>query len=291
MNKRQVLEKYNLGPTHYKKIKKVDIITTPNSKYVLKPGNNQSTYEYLRVRNFNNFLPPITSIDDDYEITKYLDDIEVPDEQRVEDLIYLTSILHTKTTFYKNVDLDYLKKIYEEQLKNQDYLYNYYMELQNIIETEVYMSPSQYLLIRNISDIYKCILKSKEMINKWYELAKEKKKIRYTMTHGNLDKSHLIENNDIFLISWDKAKINLPVYDLANIYKNNQKDIDLLDLLDIYQTKYELTEDEKYLLFSLISLPPKLENKDTEYKQVKETFKIVEYSSKIKNILWKDDTH
>jgi len=291
MNKRQILEKYNLEEISYKKLKKVDIITTLNSKYVVKKADNQSTYEYLRTRNFNNFLPSITSVEDRYEITRYLDDIEVPDEQRIEDLIYLTSILHTKTTFYKNVDLDYIKEIYEEQQKKQDYLYNYYLELQNIIESEVYMSPSQYLLIRNISDIYKCIIKSKEMINKWYEVIKEKKKIRYAMNHGNLDKSHLIENNDIYLVSWDKAKINLPVYDLANLYNNNQKEIDLLDLLNIYQTKYELTEDEKYLFLSLVSLPPKLENKDSEFKQIKETLKIVEYTNKIKNILWEENTY
>jgi len=133
MNKRQILEKYNLEPISYKKLKKVDIITTLNSKYVVKKADNQSTYEYLRTRNFNNFLPSITSVEDRYEITRYLDDIEVPDEQRIEDLIYLTSILHTKTTFYKNVDLDYIKEIYEEQQKKQDYLYNYYLELQNMI--------------------------------------------------------------------------------------------------------------------------------------------------------------
>lgn len=286
MNKREVLDKYQLKPVSYKKRKKVDIITTKDARYVLKPSNNQNIYDYLKIRNFTNFAYPLTESDDNYEITEYIDDIDVPDEQRIEDLIYLTSILHTKTTFYKNVDVDYIKKIYEEQLKLQEQLYNYYSSLQDMIETEVYMSPSHYLLIRNISDIYKCIIKSKDYINKWYELVKEQKKIRYTMTHGNLDKSHLIENNEIYLISWDKARINLPVYDLASIYKNNQEKIDPLDLLEIYQSKYELKEDEKCLLLSMISLPPKLKINDNEYENVKETLKVVEYTIKIRDFLW-----
>ena len=118
------------------------------------------------------------------------------------------------------------------------------------------------------------------------EIVKEQKKIRYTMTHGNLDKSHLIENNEIYLISWDKARINLPVYDLASIYKNNQEKIDPLDLLEIYQSKYELKEDEKCLLLSMISLPPKLKINDNEYENVKETLKVVEYTIKIRDFLW-----
>ncbi len=284
MSKRNILDRYQIKPVSYQKLKNVDIIKTEDSKWVLKPSNNHNVYEYLQTRNFHNFPSVLTNHNDNYEVTQYIDNIDVPDEQRIEDLIYITSLLHTKTTFYKNVDIDDIKKIYEDMIERQDYLYNYYLGLQNMIEAEVYMSPSNYLLIRNISDIYFCIMKSKNYINKWYELIKTKKKMRYAMTHGNLDKSHLIENKDIYLISWDKSRVNLPVYDLANIYENNQDKIDLIDLLDIYQTKYEIKEDEKCLLFSLITIPPKLELKDTEFNRVKESLKVVEYANRIKKV-------
>ena len=40
MNKRQELEKYNLKALRYQKKKKVDIISTENSRYCLKEENN-----------------------------------------------------------------------------------------------------------------------------------------------------------------------------------------------------------------------------------------------------------
>lgn len=288
MSKQQVLSKYNICPISYKKIKSIDILTTDKDKLVLKEGSNFNIYEYLRLKKFNNFPDYLTNNDDPFELTEYLNNSSVPDEQRIEDLIYLVSILHTKTTFYKNVDSDKIKKIYEDLRNKQDYLYNYYLTMQDTIEMEVYMSPSHYLLIRNISNFYKCIIKSKEFIEKWYQQVKDSKKMRYCMTHGNLDRNHLIENENIYLISWNHAKIGIPVYDLESIYRLNQEKIDLIDLLDVYQTKYELKESEKYLLFSLISLPDKIEIQDNEYDNVRETLKVVEYVNKVKKILWKE---
>ena len=288
MSKQQLLEKYNIFPISYKKLKNVDILTTNKQKLVLKKGSNYNIYEYLRLKKFNNFPSYLTNNDDEFELTEYLNNSNVPDEQRIEDLIYLVSILHTKTTFYKNVDEDKIKKIYEDLRKKQDYLYNFYLTMQDSIELEVYMSPSHYLLIRNISNFYKCIIKSKEYIEKWYQQIKDSKKMRYCMIHGNLDKSHLIENDSIYLISWNKAKIGIPVYDLESIYRLNQENIDLIDLLDVYQTKYELKDIEKYLLFSLVALPDKIEAKDNEYDNVREVLRVVEYVNKVKNVLWKD---
>ena len=151
-----------------------------------------------------------------------------------------------------------------------------------MIESEVYMSPSHYLLIRNISNIYKCIYQSKEYLEEWYHLIKDQKKIRYAMTHGNLDKSHLLENNEMYLISWNKARVNIPIYDLVNLYVNNYHKIDIVDLLNIYEMKYQLSKEEKYLFFSIVMIPPKLEIQNTEYLQVKEVFEIVEYVDKLK---------
>lgn len=37
--------------------------------------------------------------------------------------------------------------------------------------------------------------------------------------HNNLDVSHIIRNNDNVLISWDKATLDLPIYDFIRLYK------------------------------------------------------------------------
>ena len=191
------------------------------------------------------------------------------------------SILHTKTTFYKNIDTDFFKKIYEETMEKQDYLYNYYLGLQDMIEKQIFMSPSNYLLIRNISTIYKNIRLSRQYLSKWYEQVKENKKVRYALTHGNLSRNHLIENQELYLISWSNARVNLPIYDLLDLYQKNSEKIDIQDLLDIYQSKYILKEDEKDLLFALILLPEKIDMKNSEYQKLKQVLKLTESSNQL----------
>ena len=43
-------------------------------------------------------------------------------EDKALNLIYILSILHTKTTVYENTNLDSIKEIYESNLKELEYL-------------------------------------------------------------------------------------------------------------------------------------------------------------------------
>lgn len=78
------------------------------------------------------------------------------------DLIKLVSLLHNKTTHYKEVDFADYKTIYETLSNNIEYLYSYYNDIITLIETKVYMSPSEYLLARNISKIFGSLNFSKQ---------------------------------------------------------------------------------------------------------------------------------
>ena len=154
MNKKQLLDYYNIKPKSIKQLGSASIITTTDKKYVIKKVNRKvDLFDYLLTRNFNNFPKIYSSIKDEIELMDYIEEKNTPIEQKLEDLVYITSILHTKTTYYKTVDEDYLKNIYESILKKIDDTYQYYSNLHNMIELEIYMSPANYLLIRNISII------------------------------------------------------------------------------------------------------------------------------------------
>ncbi len=288
MNRKEFLEKYQIFPRRYQKRNNVDILTTENQRYVLKKGNYQVIYEYLQNRNFQNLPQPLTQNQEEYTLYNYIEDCPVPNEQRVEDFIYLMSILHTKTTFYKTVDLDKVKEIFENIRSKQDYLSQYYHNLQDMIEVEKYMSPSHYLLIRNLSLIYFHLDESRIQIEKWYNLMKEHKKMRYVMTHGNLKKEHFIENRDLYLISWGKARINSPVYDLENFYRNNWQETTLGDFLDVYQSKYMLRREELSLFLSLIHLPEKIEFQESEVANIRTVHTLIHYHNQLEE--WKRKT-
>lgn len=289
MNRQELLQHLNIKPKSIKTIGSASIISTDNKKYVIKKKNRKAdSFDYLQTRNFNNFPQIYSSIDDEVELMDYIEDQDTPKEQRLQDLVYLTSMLHNKTTFYKTVDEDFMKEIYERVIDRQNIIYQYYSDLQDMIELEVYMSPAHYLLIRNISMIYFALNKSREYIEKWYSLLKEEKKVRYAYIHGNLEEKHLIEAEDLYFISWDQSRVDFPIYDLEILYRKSFLDISLSEILEIYQLKYPLRKEEKYLLNALLLIPDKIDITVTEYLKTKQVTHLVLYMDKTLSSLEQD---
>ena len=275
MINKEVLDLLGIKIENIKKVGKVVII---NNRYVIKKINKSTNfYEYLKSRNFN-YFPNIEPINlNKIEIMDYIEDKDIPNEQRLEDIVYLDSILHLNTTFDKVIDIDKIKEIYENTIDKLEELKKYYLNIQNVIEEEMYMSPANYLLIRNISLIYKAIYMSHEYIDKWYRTVEKTNSIRHAYIHGNLRKSHLLENNNLYLISWDKSRIDYPIFDIEEFYKNSYMDIGLKDILSIYEKKYPLKKEEKYLLFAYLLIPNKIDLKKDEYSRIKDVANIILY--------------
>jgi len=272
-------------PNGYKKIGNVILVNTKGDKLIIKRKiNDNNIYEYLNSRSFR-YYPNIIDENDNYRITEYVKEIEMPNEQKIIDMINLTSLLHNKTTFYKEVDEDDYKKIYEDINGNIEYLNSYYIDIITIIESKVYMSPSEYLLARNISKIFNSLNFSKYELDNWYRMVENKKKQRYVVLHNNLELDHFIKNYNPYLISWEKAKIDIPIFDIYKLYKKHCLDFDFSTLFKIYENDYPLLEEERKLLFILISLPDKIEFNDTEYEMTKKIGEMLDYLYKTDDLI------
>lgn len=263
----EALKRYSLVPTRYEKNGKANIINTNNGRYVYKESiPDLNIMSYLKSRNFDYMPQFINNIrEDNYQITKYVESYDLPKEQKILDLINLVSLLHSKTTHYKEIDLNDYEKIYEDIDGNLNYLYSYYTDIITLIESKVFMSPSEYLLARNISKIYESIDNCKNKLENWHDSVKNKRKQRNVVLHGNLNLDHFIRTENSYLISWDKAKIGSPVFDLYKLYRKHALDFDFEDILNEYEAHYPLMEDERKLLYTLISMPNLIEFEDTEY--------------------------
>jgi len=274
----EILKKYELKPRKYTKNKKTMFIETETGKYVIKnkEKDNQYIYDYLKSRNFN-YIPKILSDrNDKYEITNYIESYNIPKEQKMMDLIDLVSLLHNKTTHYKEVTEDNYKEIYENLQNNIEYLYSYYNDLITIIESKVYMSPCEYLLARNISKIFSTLNFLHDELENWYKLVKENKKQRLVVLHNNLQLNHFINNEKNYLISWDKSKIGMPIFDIYKLYLKHGLEFDFTEIFKRYEKNYQLHEDERKLFFILILLPKKLEFEKSEYENTKEAGKMID---------------
>lgn len=245
----------------------VRIINSNEENFVIKRRTKDltNTYKYLKSRSFN-FFPDILYRTDNYDIYKYLENIEIPDEEKAQDIIRLTTLLHSKTTFYKDIDDNTYKELYESTLEKLEYLTNYYKDIAEIIEKEVYMSPSHYYFIRNITKVFQSLEYCKYHLDNWYKIIEDKKRIRVVQLHNNLELDHYILNDDTpYLISWRKTKKDIPIYDLINLYKKYYKELDFIELIRKYEMNYPLLPEEKELFLVLISIPEKLEFINNEY--------------------------
>ncbi|MBR2832963.1 MAG: hypothetical protein IKE75_00740 [Bacilli bacterium] len=281
----EALKKYSLVPKRYEKKGNVSFIDTNKGRFVFKEKKpNKDILDYLKTRAFNYLPTMINNNNENYQINTYLEDYNIPKEQKILDLITLVSLLHSKTTHYKEVDLDNYEKIYEDLDNNIEYLYGYYNDLITLIESKVYMSPSEYLLARNINIIFKTLSTNKERLEKYHSLIKEKTNERNVVLHNNLKLDHFIRNKNSYLINWDKAKIGVPVFDLYKLYKNHALEFDFKDLLAEYEKNYPLKEEEKELLFILISMPNIIELTGSEYDKCMRISKEIDTIYKTNNL-------
>ena len=288
MNKTFEIIKKAYKPYRYTYVKGVTIIDTSSGKYVIKNKKEKSIkelYNYLKMRNFVNFVPLVEDNRNDFEIFKYIEDYKISKEERANDLISVISNLHNKTSYYKDVSNDNYQKIYDDILNNINYLNNYYDNLYDNIFNEVYMSPSHYLLIRNYTFVKNALNFSKNNLDDWWEKVKEEDKQRVCLIHNNLKLEHLIENEKPYLISFDNAKFDSPVLDLIKFYQNDYFDLNFESLLTSYLQNYPLSTSELKLFFTVISLPPKIDFDKNEMKSCQNVREGLDYIFKTEKLI------
>ncbi len=281
---KKILDKNGLKVDKYTMKGKTMIVNTPLGQFALKKGNLDNIYKYLLSRNFE-YFPKVIDSNEDSTIYEFVDDVKYDNEQRAFDLIHTIALLHSKTTYYKDVDIDEYKKIFEETMEKINYIYNYYMDVINIIESKIYMSPSEYLIARNISKIFSCIYFCKNELEQWYEIVKNEKRKRVVTLHNNLKLDNIIRNKSVYLIGWEYSKIDSPIYDFINFYNKYALYFDFRSLLNEYERIFPFKEEEKKLLSVLISIPSKIPNTEKEYNKVKNVRQLLDKIYKTEMLL------
>ena len=122
---------------------------------------------------------------------------------------------------------------------------------------------------------------SESYINK----IENKRKVRVVVTHNNLSLDHYLKDDKPYLISWENTKIDMPIYDLISLYNNHYLDFDFTELLNIYLSKYPLTNEEMILFLVIISIPNKIVKSNSEYQTVLNIRKQLDYIYKTSELV------
>lgn len=266
------------------------IVKSNNEMYVLKEKNSDlfKIYSYLESRNFD-YFPKVVIDNDKYNIYEYIDSSFYDNDEKALNMINILSLLHNKTTYYKEIDINEYKDLYEEISNRINSIDNYYLNLINKIETKVFMSPSEYLIARNISKFFEAINYSRNKLNDWYDLIKTVSKKRMVLLYNNIDINHVIKNKNIYLINWDKAKMGLPFYDIYNFYKKYALNFDFNELFKYYEDRYPLLNEERELLFVLLTIPDYIENGSNELECCKNAKRVIDYIYKTEVFITNND--
>ncbi len=283
---KEILRKYNLHPTSYYKNKNAIIVKTDNQKLVFKKKTiPDTTLKYLKTRSFNYFPDRYDLKEDQYEIWQYLEDYDIPKEEKIKDLVNILSLLHLKTTTYEKINEDNIKEQYETLKTKINNLKDYYTSIDNQALEEIYPSPSHYLLQRNISKIYSLLNYCNNNIDIWYEQKIKEQRTRKVQIHNNIDLNHLIINERSYLISWNKSTKASPIYDLIQLYKKYYMSYDMESLFNQYEHNYPLTKSERIMFFLLISIPEEITFTTDEYQNTKKVSNLLKYIYKTDKFL------
>lgn len=262
------------------------ILSSENEKYVIKPKKKdlKSLYDYLRTRQFHQF-PDIVEEDEENYVFSYIDNVDVPINQKSSDMANLLAMLHNKTAYFIPITADYVKKISENIESNIIDIEKYYSDVFEKIAAEVVMSPSNYLLIRNSSKILANFDYIKKELNKWLKLMENKTKERVVYCHNNLSVDHFLSNTEDYLISWDNYQIDTPVLDLINLYHNDFDKYEFSNFFEVYNQRFSLNEEEKLLFFLMVALPEKIEFMEYEYDNTEKVNRLLRYIYKTEQLV------
>lgn len=279
-------------PYRITRLNKVLLFYCSDGTYAIKNTTTDyhKLYNYLYSRSFTYLPKLVDNLRNDTAIFEYQENIRLNDYQTSEDLINLVSLLHSKTSYFKEITPDTYKEIYENIQNKILFLQKYYNNLFDLFIEEQNPSPSHYLLLRNFTVFKDSLENSSFLLEKWYTKAKEETKTRVSLVHNNLRLSHLIKNDQDYLISFDQYTFDTPVLDLYRFYQNEWENISFSHLLDLYNDSFRLTENEENLLFTLLVIPNEINFENSEIEICRLIRKEINYLNKSFQIINKATT-
>jgi len=267
---------------------KTKIFNCTCGDYVIKDKCNKDIkelYRYLSSRSFEYYPKLVEDNRSDVNVFEYVEDFSIDSEQKLYDMIKLVSLLHNKTSFFKEITKDKIKDIYESLLGRVVFLEENLNKIIFEAEDELFVSPSHNLLINSSTKIFESFTFLKNEIETWYKLSESDTKTRVVLVHNNLELEHYIKNDNDYLISWDNYIIDTPIIDIVKLYKKIYLLMDFTEPLKIYLSEFELLDKEKKLLYIMLVMPDELVLSNDEIKNVYIVRKYLDYVFKTENLI------
>lgn len=206
-------------------------------------------------------------------------------EMKIQFYFETLAYLHEHSFYDMKVNQQYLHTLEKDVLKVINERFQYYEKMIESYENEVYRSPSQWMLVMNYYRIYDALALAKQYLSQYMNCIQECHSIRICLTYKNFDYQHISLKHKC-LISLDYMEMDLPIYDIFDMY---QKIPDILFDLDClsqsYLKKFELRKEEKLLLCCLMNIVPIIQFEHDEIDNIIKLSRLLYYLDSVHHFI------
>ena len=206
-------------------------------------------------------------------------------EMKIKFYFETLAYLHYNSFYYTKVNQEYFDTLQNDIMAIINERTLYYQQMIQNFENIVLRSPSQWMLVMNYYRIYESLCAARQYLSQYLEHTKNYHQIRVCLNYKHFDYDHISLKAKLFL-SIDNVCIDLPIYDLFDIY---QRIPDILFDLDCFSEYYfkkiEFKEDEKLLLCCLMNIVPIIDYGDDEIENIIKLSRLLYYLDSIHNFI------
>lgn len=206
-------------------------------------------------------------------------------EMKIQFYFETLAYLHEHSFYDMKVNQQYFHTLEKDILKVINERFQYYEKMIESYENEVYRSPSQWMLVMNYYRIYEALALAKQYLSQYMNCIQECHSIRICLTYKNFDYQHISLKHKC-LISLDYMEMDLPIYDIFDMY---QKIPDILFDLDClsqsYLKKFELRKEEKLLLCCLMNIVPIIQFEHDEIDNIIKLSRLLYYLDSVHHFI------
>ncbi|MEG0277288.1 MAG: hypothetical protein RR630_09680 [Coprobacillus sp.] len=293
--------------TDYYSIQVIGIIKVTDKVYKIKCDNGyyavkivesrqiEQVYEYietLRIKCFIQILinknnEILTPFHQNYlYLMPYIENsVGLLKEVKIKFYFETLAYLHYNSFYFTKINQQYFDNLKNDILKIINERTIYYQQMIKNFEDVIIRSPSQWMLVMNYYRIYEALCSSRQYLSQYLEHTKNYTQIRVCLNYKHFDYNH-IALKDRLLLSIDNVCIDLPIYDLFDIYQRIPDILFDLDCFcDYYFKKIELKEDEKLLLCCLMNIVPIIEYGQDEIENIIKLSRLLYYLDSVHNFI------
>lgn len=161
--------------------------------------------------------------------------------------------IHAQTKQPQSVDQEQMINQFRDYKKFCSHMQQKVLTYVKQFENHQYMSPLELQVCTHYRDIELVLRKMSEHIDQFIDEQTEPPQWNYSLCHGNLRLSHLLEADQMYMINWEKASQEFAVMDLVQFFKNEVTTYDtpvesMIDSFKVYMKENKLNHSELFLL-------------------------------------------